>query len=502
MGVKSVTRAGTTALAAGDILTGQVALVEYDGTQFQLLDPNSFTNLRVSNSLSLAGDISLTGDISPTTLSANTDNWAPTGFSTASTIRMAATAAWNLTGIAAGADGRTILLHNISAYSITLKDDATSTAGNRFLLNGDYILGSDSSVMLQYDATSSRWRLFGQQEAAAITTSVSFNRLVNNVGIAVTMAANAVTIALKGADGTDPSASNICTIGFRHATLTTGQVNQRQVTAALSTVISSGSTGGSVSAAPVRVWVGAIDVSGTVELAWFATNSSSQAVPIDEGGVISTTAEGGAGAADLPGTWYSTTARTSVPVTIIAYFDSTQATAGTWVTSPSLVVINPPHNLSNTVIGSATVTTSGTSVDINGLPTGIKEVMILFNGVSSNGTSPYLIQIGPVAGVESATYSSQCSSRVTTGTSTAGFRLDIAAAAASVYNGIIFLALANPSNNTWVCEGSITDGLDTVNPSWTAGAKAIAGPLTNIRLTTAGGANTFDLGAITVVVKF
>lgn len=61
VGVKAVTRAGTTALAAGDILTGQVALVEYDGTQFQLLDPNAFTNLRVSGTLGVTGITTLTG---------------------------------------------------------------------------------------------------------------------------------------------------------------------------------------------------------------------------------------------------------------------------------------------------------------------------------------------------------------------------------------------------------------------------------------------------------
>jgi len=59
VGAKAVTRAGTTALAAGDILTGQVALVEYDGTQFQLLDPNAFTNLRVSGTLGVTGATTL-----------------------------------------------------------------------------------------------------------------------------------------------------------------------------------------------------------------------------------------------------------------------------------------------------------------------------------------------------------------------------------------------------------------------------------------------------------
>jgi len=54
VGAKAVTRAGTTALAAGDILTGQVAIVEYDGTRFQLLDPSAFANLRVSGTSGVA----------------------------------------------------------------------------------------------------------------------------------------------------------------------------------------------------------------------------------------------------------------------------------------------------------------------------------------------------------------------------------------------------------------------------------------------------------------
>lgn len=65
VGVKAVTRAGTTALAAGDILTGQVAIVEYDGTQFQLLDPNAFTNLRVSGTLTYGG-VTLTNAVTGT----------------------------------------------------------------------------------------------------------------------------------------------------------------------------------------------------------------------------------------------------------------------------------------------------------------------------------------------------------------------------------------------------------------------------------------------------
>ena len=54
LGAKAVTRHGSTALVAGDILVGEVCLVVYDGTRFQLLNPTSYTNLNVSGVLSLA----------------------------------------------------------------------------------------------------------------------------------------------------------------------------------------------------------------------------------------------------------------------------------------------------------------------------------------------------------------------------------------------------------------------------------------------------------------
>ena len=44
LGVKAVTQTGANALVAGSIVGGSMVLVEYDGTRFQLLTPNSFVN--------------------------------------------------------------------------------------------------------------------------------------------------------------------------------------------------------------------------------------------------------------------------------------------------------------------------------------------------------------------------------------------------------------------------------------------------------------------------
>jgi hypothetical protein len=78
----------------------------------------------------------------------------------------------------------------------------------------------------------------------------------------------------------------------------------------------------------------ALDNAGTVELAVVNIAGGNN---LTETGVITTTAEGGAGAADSASTIYSTTARTGVAYRVVGYIESTQATAGTWATAPSTI---------------------------------------------------------------------------------------------------------------------------------------------------------------------
>lgn len=61
VGSKSITRTGSTALVAGDLVANQVALIEYDGTRFQLLNGNSFTNLNVSGNETIGGTLTYGG---------------------------------------------------------------------------------------------------------------------------------------------------------------------------------------------------------------------------------------------------------------------------------------------------------------------------------------------------------------------------------------------------------------------------------------------------------
>lgn len=141
--------------------------------------------------------------------------------------------------------------------------------------------------------------------------------------VTASVAANAMTVTL-----------NPCSLAFRSSTLTSGTTVTRTVAAAISVTVSSGSTLGTVSAQQSRIIVLAIDNAGTVELAVVNISGGTQ---LDETNLISTTAEGGAGAADSASTVYSTTARSNVAYRVVGFIQSTQSTAGTWATAPSTI---------------------------------------------------------------------------------------------------------------------------------------------------------------------
>jgi hypothetical protein len=156
---------------------------------------------------------------------------------------------------------------------------------------------------------------------------------LQNYSIAASVAANALTIALKSKAGTNASVTDSVSFGFRSSTASSGTYVKRQVTGALSLVVSSGSTLGTVSGQLQTLYVYAIDNAGTVELAISGSRIW------DETQLQNTTAEGGAGAADSVNVLYSTTARTGVAVRYIGIVQANEATAGTWATAPSLIAV-------------------------------------------------------------------------------------------------------------------------------------------------------------------
>ncbi len=150
-------------------------------------------------------------------------------------------------------------------------------------------------------------------------------------------------------------------------------------------------------------------------------------------------------------------------------------------------------------------TTSGTSITFTGIPSWVQEIIVMLTSVSTNGTSLPILQIGPVGGVEVSGYLGSTMSCPNAGTLigttfTAGFGLAGTLGASTVLNGIARICLLEASSNTWACSVD-TGHSDAAQTNHGGFSKPLAGTLTQVRLTTLAGADTFDLGAISLMYR-
>lgn len=216
-----------------------------------------------------------------------------------------------------------------SNASVTTTDAATIYIANTPLAGSNETITNAWSLWIDDGHTRLDGDLHVQSDLVAT---------INKYSLTGTVSGNALTIALKDRDGNDASASAPFTFKFRSATASTPTATIGSVTGALSTVISSGSTAGTVSGVAHRLHIGALLTGSTVELCWYQGYSTTTGLKVfSPSELITTTAEGGAGAADSAGVMYSTTARTGVPWVYLGYIESTQGTAGTWASNPSKI---------------------------------------------------------------------------------------------------------------------------------------------------------------------
>jgi len=148
-------------------------------------------------------------------------------------------------------------------------------------------------------------------------------------------------------------------------------------------------------------------------------------------------------------------------------------------------------------------TISGATVDLStAIKPGVRRITLAFNGVSSNGTSAKLVQIGAGSFITSG-YKSSGGAIATASaggsSSTAGFLVGNFSLAADEINGI--MTLINNSGNDWVM--AFHGGSSAGNfAAASGGFLSLGAPLERIRLITANGTDTFDGGGVTVLEEF
>ncbi len=218
-----------------------------------------------------------------------------------------------------------------SGNAVTIDPNAAET------ING----GANISVTAQFEmrllvCDGTTWFMETDASSGASTT---FSGLIENLEISTSRAGNAETIALKTAAGTDPSGSDKIRIGFRDATAGTGAYSVLEISAATSITVSSGSTLGATSATIFRLWLVGFNDAGTFRLGVIKCALTDGVYGLQDNVLESSTAEGGAGAADSSGVIYTGTGVTSKAMRVLGYLEYTLTTAGTWDAAPSLINI-------------------------------------------------------------------------------------------------------------------------------------------------------------------
>jgi hypothetical protein len=152
-------------------------------------------------------------------------------------------------------------------------------------------------------------------------------------------------------------------------------------------------------------------------------------------------------------------------------------------------------------LATAQNTTSGTSIDFTGIPSWVKRITVMFDGVSVSGASAFLIQLGDSGGVETTGYNGGGgrfgTSAYEGATFTAGFGFNNTTAA-TLYSGMVIIA--NMTGNTWSAQGTL-GGSGVEVSGITAGSKTLSATLDRIRLTTVNGTDTFDAGSVNIMYE-
>jgi len=142
-------------------------------------------------------------------------------------------------------------------------------------------------------------------------------------------------------------------------------------------------------------------------------------------------------------------------------------------------------------------TTSGVEIDVTGIPSGVRKILVTFDHVSNNGSDRMRLQIGDSGGIETTGYDSGVGwfSGTYPGLGEDGSGFLFSGLQSDTYDVNGTLLLLNAGGNKWVGSWTNYGGRNYCQAG--GGTKTLSGELTQLRFETLG-SNTFDLGNLTV----
>jgi hypothetical protein len=191
---------------------------------------------------------------------------------------------------------------------------------------------------------------------------------------------------------------------------------------------------------------------------------------------------------------------TGNPAGTVVGTTDTQTLTNKTLTSPTITGASV-SSMASSVITAATAqaSTSGTSIDFTGIPSWVKRITVMFQGMSTNGTSPPIMRLGTSGGFVTSGYAcggiyagaSTSGGNITSGLLICGNAID----AGVIAHG--HAILTNISGNSWV-QSFVIGQSNAAYALMGGGSITLSGVLTQVRITTVGGTDAFDAGSINI----
>jgi hypothetical protein len=530
IGVKSITKQGATALLAGEIISGSVVQIVYDGTQFQLLNPYSAS---IGPTTSLISSLSLTSNvvtinttaahgilINDSVIVTAVTNTAVNGSFTVASVPTSTSFTYALVSanITATVDTGTVLDNSFLNLSNNAKGILPlihgGTGANSFTPNAAFVGGATSTSAIDAIRPGKLGNVLTSTagstiNATALVAGVQYSALSLGTTDFTTVGATSasVTGSIIGASVTGSIATTTLTVtAVASGLLYIGQTISGSGVTASTTITAFGTgTGGTgtytVSASQT---VASTTITGSSNVLTVTAGSGLAVGQILSGTGITantTITSFGTGTGST-GTYIVSANQTVASTTITALnptFTATGVATGTGTAQVTTWTSSAKPIASTIQSGTAVASTSGTSIDFVYIPNWAKRVTILLNGVSTNGTSTVLLRVGSGGTAQATGYVGNADNNSGTGASyTTGLGLERAGSAAFARVGAaVFTSFGS---NTWI---GTWVGADTGATPVAIGATTVtlSGALDTVQLTTVNGTDTFDAGSINIMYE-
>lgn len=178
------------------------------------------------------------------------------------------------------------------------------------------------------------------------------------------------------------------------------------------------------------------------------------------------------------------------------------ATTGTLVTTGDSATVTPTMLSQPLTRATSVASTSGTAIDFTSIPSWVRRITVMLNGVSHSSatTNEIFVRLGTSGGLVTSGYTSGGSytGTATAGNNpTAGFGTGGILGSTNILHGI--MSICNVTSNTWTASfsGALSD---SAYAYMSGGSIALAGTLDRLSILTSNGA-TFDAGNVNILYE-